>query len=465
MPRIPQPVDLNATSVGILNAIRNGASKDYYAGVPLADQTTESLKMVGQAIMGFQPRANEFIDSLVNRIGLVMITSKLYDNPWNFFKKGLLEFGETTEEIFVNIARPFQFNPQVAETEWMRREFPDVRTAFHSMNYQKYYKVTISNDQLRQAFLSWNGITDLISRIIDTLYTSANYDEFLMMKYTIARMALDGKIAVTTIPAPDASTSRGIVSKMKAISNDFTFMKNKYNMAGVMNYSNKDDQYFIKTAQFDALVDVEVLALSFNEDRARFAGRNVLVDSFSDVDLNRLAELLKDDPDYVPFTNDEMQLLSNIQAINLDRNWFMIFDNFYGFTEQYNYQGLYWNYAYHSWKTFSVSPFANAMMFATGTNTVTSVTVSPATATVNRGATLALSATVEGTGFVNKTVTWTVTGGTSANTVISPAGKLYVGADETATTLTVTATSVGDITKSGNATITVANPTKASIKC
>ena len=39
----------------------------------------------------------------------------------------------------------------------------DVRAAFHTMNYQKFYKATISNDQLRQAFLSWQGITDLIT--------------------------------------------------------------------------------------------------------------------------------------------------------------------------------------------------------------------------------------------------------------------------------------------------------------
>lgn len=53
------------------------------------------------------------------------------------------------------------------------------------MNYQKFYPTTVSNDQLRQAFLSWQGITDLIGRIIEQLYTGANYDEFLVMKYSL----------------------------------------------------------------------------------------------------------------------------------------------------------------------------------------------------------------------------------------------------------------------------------------
>mgnify|MGYP000075391992 FL=1 len=71
-----------------------------------------------------------------------------------------------------------------------KREIPDVRAAFHILNYQKFYKATISNDQLRQAFLSWQGITDLIAKIVDSMYTGANYDEFLTMKYMLARNIL-----------------------------------------------------------------------------------------------------------------------------------------------------------------------------------------------------------------------------------------------------------------------------------
>lgn len=466
MPMRPQPVDLKATSVGILNVIRNNASREYQAGVPLAEQTVTSIRQVGEAILGFQPRTNEFLNSLVNRIGLVLITSKLYSNPWNFMKKGLLEFGETIEEIFVNLARPHQFDPEVAENEWMKREKPDVLSAFHSLNYQKFYKVTISNDQLRQAFLSWQGISDLISRIIDSLYSAANYDEFLMMKFLIARLALDGKIAASTIPAPSADTSKTIVSSIKGVSNQLMFMNSAYNMAGVPTYTDKNDQYVIKTAQFDALVDVEVLALAFNEERSRFAGRQVLVDNFnfSVGEIERLNELLKADPDYTPFTADELSTLLNIQAIIMDKDWFMIFDNYYNFTEQYNYQGLYWNYAYHVWKTFSASPFANALIFATGENNVTAVAVTPATADVAKGAALQLSADVTGTGFFNKNVTWTVAGAASADTFISSTGMLSIAADETAATLTVTATSTADNTKSGTSTITVTEPATRTVR-
>ena len=81
MPIKPTVSTLNANTVGILNTIRANASADYIDAVPVAEATTESIRAVGNAILSYQPRMNEFVSALVNRISLVMITSKLYSNP------------------------------------------------------------------------------------------------------------------------------------------------------------------------------------------------------------------------------------------------------------------------------------------------------------------------------------------------------------------------------------------------
>ena len=454
MPVKPKIVTLTNSSVDILNAIRNSATVNYQNYVPVATADADSIREIGAIIMDAPQLQNEFLSALVNRIGRVLITSKMYDNPWSMFKKGMLEFGETIEEIFVNIAKPFQFDPQVAESQVFKREIPDVRSAFHIMNYQKYYKSTISNDQLRQAFLSWKGITDLIAKIVDAMYTGANYDEFITMKYMLARHILNGRMHPVTISAVSSANMKAIVSKIKGVSNDFEFLSSKYNIAGVMTHSKKTEQYILVNSEFDATMDVEVLASAFNMDKAEFTGRRVLVDSFGSLDTDRLDELFADDPTYVEISDAELQALDAIPAILVDRDWFMIFDNFYNFTEQYNGEGLYWNYWYHVWKTFSISPFANNALFIPATPSITSVTVSPAEATVEAGQSVQLTATVVTANFAPKTVAWTSdTGGVTVN----DAGLVTVGADvDPETEITITATSTYDSTKSDTATITVA---------
>lgn len=461
MPTIPENNRLSATSVDILNAIRNSASANYQNYVPIANNSQDSIREIGAVIMDYPVLQNEFLSALVNRIGRVMLTSKMYDNPWAIFKKGLLEFGETIEEIFVNIAEPFTYDVEESENKVFARNIPDVRSAFHVLNYQKYYKATIQNEQLRQAFLSWTGITELIAKIVDSMYAGANYDEFLTMKYLLARHILNGELHAVTIPTVQESNMKSIISTVKGVSNNLEFMSPKYNLAGVSTYSLKEDQYFIVDSNFDATMDVEVLASAFNMDKADFIGHRVLIDSFSNLDNDRLDQLFSSEPWYVTLTEGELSALSAIPAVLVDRNWFMIFDNLYNFTEQYNGQGLYWNYWYHTWKTFSVSPFSNAVVFVPGTPTITSVTVSPESVTVSSGQTVLLSANVETQNFASKAVNWSISPEVEGVS-ISPLGLLSISPSVNNVTLTVTATSVVDETKSDSATVTVGAGTSIS---
>lgn len=451
MATVPKIKTLTNSSVDILNAIRNNATQNYREYIPKATADADSIRQIGAIIMDYPALQNEFLSALVNRIGRVLITSKMYDNPWSFFKKGLLEYGESVEEIFVNIAKPFQFDPAAAENNVFKREIPDVKAAFHIMNYQKYYKATISNDQLRQAFLSWQGISDLIAKIVDAMYTGANYDEFQTMKYMLARHILDGHMYPVEIPAVETANMKSIVSAIKGISNKYTFLSTDYNLAGVATFTNKSEQYMLINSNFDATMDVEVLASAFNMDKAEFSGRRVLVDSFGSLDTARLGELFAGDSTYEEISEDELEALDLIPAILVDRDWFMIFDNFYNFTEQYNGEGLYWNYWYHVWKTFSVSPFANNALFIPGKPAVNTITVTPSNSTVSAGQSVQLVANVETSNFAPKSVTWSVN---NTKATVDNSGKVTVLAGTPAsTTITVTATSTYDPSKKGTATV------------
>lgn len=451
----PKIKTLTNSSVDILNAIRNNASINYKDYVPQATADSDSIREIGAVIMDYPALQNEFLSALVNRIGRVILTSKSYDNPWAMFKKGMLEFGESIEEVFVNIAKPFQYDPQVAETNVFKREIPDVRSAFHIMNYQKFYKATISNDQLRQAFLSIDGITDLIAKIVDAMYTSANYDEFQTMKYMLAKHILNGLMNPVTIPAINSANMNSIVSTIKGVSNKFTFLNSKNNLAGVMNHTPKQEQYLLVNSRFDATMNVEVLASAFNMDRAEFDGHHVLVDSFGDLDIDRLNILFADDPTYTKISTTQLEKLDTIPCVLVDSDWFMIFDNYQNFTEQYNGEGLYWNYWYHVWKTFSVSPFSNNAVFVAGTPAVKQVKVTPNEATVSAGGQLQLSVTVDTDNYAPQSVIWSITTGADSAS-ISSTGMLKVNSDAKSKNITVTATSTFDKTKSDSATITVA---------
>lgn len=469
MPIIPNTRNLNATSAEILNVIRSNASSTYRDYVPVATTDRDSVKEIGTVIMQYPALQNEFLNALINRIGRVIITSKMYSNPWAMFKKGLLEFGETIEEIFVNIADPNNYDVGTAENNVFKRQIPDVRAAFHVLNYQKFYKATIQNKQLQQAFLSWSGITDLISKIVDAMYTAAYYDEYQTMKYVIARAILNGHLKAVTIAEPTAANIKGIVTDVKNVSNSMEFMSSQYNYAGIATHTKKADQYIILDTEFDARMDVEVLATAFNMSKADFMGHRVLVDGFANFDTDRLAQLFGVSDGHggyqAPLTSDEITALQDVHAVLVDKDWFMIFDNLYEFTEQYNGEGLYWNYWYHVWKTFSHSPFANAVVFVKGTASITSVTVTPSEITVPAKNTFVdFSASVVAS-YATQEVIWSIVSVVNDSTPVSDpdcsidaSGRLHIGNMSTGDVITVKATSKFDNTKYGTGVANVILP-------
>ena len=181
--RIAQNV-LNASTLDILNVIRQNASYDYQQNIPVVSKTSDIPK-VGEIICGTPAFANQFLNALVNRIALVRVQSATFNNPYSVLKKGYLEFGETVEDIFVNIASVVDFNAEKADGREFKRSMPDVRSAFHVMNWRTMYPVTIQEDDLKRAFLSDGGVYDLVAKIVDSVYIGAEYDEFLLFKYLI----------------------------------------------------------------------------------------------------------------------------------------------------------------------------------------------------------------------------------------------------------------------------------------
>lgn len=423
-----------------------------------------SLHNIGQYIMQYESYQNAYLTALVNRIARVIVTSRMWKDKWAVFDMGKMDYGETIEEIFVNIAKPHSYDPAKAETQVFKREIPDVRAAFHSMNYQKFYKVTISNDQLRQAFLSYYDMNELIARIVDSLYTAMNLDTFLTKKYMLAREAINGGIyTVVTKPiSGDGADPDDAITKYRQYTNNLEFLKTLYNRAGVRNSTPIADQVIIVPNEAEATLGVKVLAAAFNLSEVDYISKRIAVDSFEfDADDEaRLAELFANDSTYKPFTGEEKKALQLISAVKLAKDWFMCFDNFEQFTENYNGEGLYWQYFFHVWKTFSVSPFANAVLFTSQVSEVTAVTVSPATANVAQGTSIVMTAEVAGTGLFEKTVEWSVKGAkdlASGTRIDGTSGVLRVASDEkVGNVLTVTAMAKDGQTGTAQITVTAA---------
>lgn len=366
MPKRIAMSTLNASTVDILNTIRANASSAYQNQVPEITKATE-IPVVGDVLFGYPALANEFISALVNRIALVRVNSVTFNNEYAELKKGFLQMGETVEEVFINLTKAREFSPEKAAARELKRSLPDVRSAFHAINWKVQYPMTIQYEDLRQAFTSPDGVTDLIAKLVASLNRSAEYDEYLLFKYLMIKAVTKGKMAVVELTA---GNNKDAAAKFRGISNKLTFVSPSYNASGVHTNSPRNDQYLFMDSTYNGEFDVDVLAAAFNMERADFLGHLKLVDDWSTFDNDRF-DVIRANCDMIEeVTQDELALMAHVKAILVDKEWFQVYDNLATMSEANVASGLYWNYFYNVWKTVSSSPFSNAIAFVEGGNDV-----------------------------------------------------------------------------------------------
>lgn len=360
MARIISKTKLDARSIDILNVIRNNASYAYQKDVPKIDKE-QDIPKVGEILFGNPTHANEFINALVNRIALVRVQSATFNNPYKHLKKGYLEFGESVEDIFVGIIKAVKYDPEKGSSREFKRTLPNVQSVFHLTNWRVMYPITIEKQALKRAFTSADGVTNLISSIIEQVYQSAEYDEYLLFKYLLIKAVSHGKLYPQPVNTTDMnSVAVNFRGKSNLLPIDMT---GRFNELHVQNNTPTERQCIFMDADFNAKFDVEVLASAFNMSKAEFIGKLHLIDDFSSFDNERFEAIREESTELEEVTTDELNLMKNVKAILVDEAWFQVYDNLFEFAETQVGSGLYWNYWLHVWKTISYSPFANAIVF------------------------------------------------------------------------------------------------------
>lgn len=320
----------------IMNDIRANATNEYKEMIPEAN--TENFQALGNALTTYAPSMNEFLGALVNRIAMTIVSNKMARNKLAPFKAGTLPYGKDIEEIFTDLATKALFDPAAAETDVFKRVLPNTKAIFHRENRRDFYKVTISNDMLRKAFLNETGLGQLTSTIVDSIYSADKNDEFKLMKELMTEFGPN--FVTRTVPAAltDTDSTKAFAQLLKRTVLEMGFMNNTFNAQGVNTYADPEDLVLFVTPDVATMMDTELLAYAFNSEKFDTNAQIIVLDNFGTG-------------------------LATTQAVLVDREWFKVYDTNFETTSQINAQGLYTNYFLHHWQTLSTSQFKNAVAF------------------------------------------------------------------------------------------------------
>lgn len=319
----------------------------------------------------------EFMN-LATRIGKVIAHRNILTNKLAPFKMENMPLGYTMEEYFIECAKEHAYDQADAENTLFKRSLPDIKTAFYVVNRKSYYPATITDDDLRKYFVTWDGVNSLIARIVDSMYNGDNKDDYNYMKSALVTHYENGHMKIVNTKAvTDTETAKELARKITEYVSYLTEPTNEYNAMAVTKQNEYDDIYVILNGKTNSYLNIDWLAQTFQLEFAQFK-THVLV---------------------LPTLPSTAQ--GTIEAIVCDSEIYRVFDQKYSVGVAYNAKGLYWNYFLHHWEGIATSRFANAIAFVSGNveEKVTAIYSNPQVVEVRNGATITVPFTVQTSGL------------------------------------------------------------------
>lgn len=329
----------------ILNAVWLNGTWDYQQRVPAPDVATQRQQL--EAI--FAPNNgrifNEFVDTLVQRIGMTIVRQQSWRNPLSPFKASL-PFGGSVQEIATKWIKAHSYSMD-AQT-LLKLHAPEMEVAYHSTNRADTYPISINRALLQQAVVDESGINRLIDSVLQAPINSANYDEYLQTVNLLAFYeATWGFFKVSMAEPDDEATSRAFLKKLKALVNRLAFPSSLYN-AGVITdipvFARPEELVLFVSPEAAAAVDVDGLAVLFHLEPTDAKVRRIIIDQWP---------------------------IDGAYALLTTTDFFQIYDQVYENGSFYNPETLSTNYFLNVQQIISCSPFVPAILFTTAEGTTT----------------------------------------------------------------------------------------------
>lgn len=342
-------------NVTFASMVSDLASQEYKDRVPTAKQ--DNIGNIEEIISTYPNAKNEFINVLTNQVAKQLFFSKAYENPYKLFNRGMLPYGKSIESIFVDIIKGKQRIHEIDVTNLasglLARENPNVKVEYYSENFRHQYKTTITDEELKGAFRTENGLSSMTGRILQAPLTSIEYDMQEMVLHALPE--LKGGEATINKTAYAAMTeekkAKVIVKTIKSQVIKMGFLNNKHNGQGVMTFSRPQDLVVFLDPDMMANIDVELLAQAFNIEKAEVPLHVLPVPQFTKRTEEGGEAVYAED--------------TNCLAIICDKDAIQIYETLNSSETFRNPQGIYTNVFFNRWGLMSACNFANVCRIVT----------------------------------------------------------------------------------------------------
>lgn len=387
MSDVKTQINSKMTNTDVLNYLKNGKYLDSdllsrlqktYVDEGTGQEKTvwRDMKEIADMFADFPKHANSFIDTLINRCVKTMFFNNRWKNRLAVLQKGTLKAGDSIQQIFVDMSqrvgfeKNFKSDGGTPENNLIGKNVPVVHVDYISVNERYKYKVSVSIEQIQQAFIDEYGLTSLANELIQANYEASEWDNYMDMykllfskeviendgegvninEKGIIYQALEKKAEKPKMIVPCGNDIKELIKQVRSHAGKLSFKTTDYNLSNIKRHTDKKKLVFLTDPEIIAEIDINVLAQAFNVSSAEINVRTIDVH-----------ELPQGGGDGV--TDFKGRVLGVLMDEDLVQFWYKL-----NVAESFrNNDTLTTNYFLHQWVVNGLCKFCNFVIFTNDT--------------------------------------------------------------------------------------------------
>ena len=303
----------------------------------------------------FTAAANQFIEALVNKIVYQKVDRMTFNNPFQRFVGYKVEYGDTIENIFVDLPTGYTFDKD--NTNPFEKFVSNVKTLYASINFEMQYPLTIQDALLRRAVLREYGLMDLIANLLASLGTRKSIDEYQATVYMLnnADIYAGGfETLDVSSESTDLAVYKAITQKIIDVVTDMALPCKDNNKLGVLNSTPTSRSLLVIKQDLLNHINLDFLAGVFNLSKVDLIKNIIPVRSF---------QVIKPGDETAQPEVDPSAVGEDIDFVILDTDGFDIHPALQDSGMIYNPRGKYTNHFTNDWMIIAYKYYFNARAF------------------------------------------------------------------------------------------------------
>lgn len=365
---LAKQVNESMTNKEFLEAIKDDIPVNFLRKITDSKGDFKTNEEIAKVVAQFPDLSNQFIDTLMNRFVKTLFYNRRWYNKLAVLQKGDLKVGTGIQQIFVNLGERVGFGEHFkrrngqegsSENDVLGAVVPQVNVDYIYVNGRYKYKVTVSIEQLQEAFINENGLTSLVNELVAVNEQTAqqdNYNDMYNMLFAPTEMSKEegtdyGKSLLLRMEEEKSNHNmfvklnsedpKELITEVRTAVGNLEFRTTEYNLVGVNTFTPSDKLVFLTDPRTIANIDVNVLAQAFHVSSTDIKTRTITVHKLPKIGTKQIKGLLIDE--------DVLQFWYKLNAVRT-------FDN------PDTLEKSYW---LHQWVINGLCLFANAIAFYT----------------------------------------------------------------------------------------------------